>query len=152
MVMKTVLYLFIVVFLISCSTEESRTTDQPEAVQNAFKSQYSDVKKATWEKDGDTYTVEFETDGMETEVTYDKKGNVLAVEEEIPISALPAGALAYIAENHPASEIEEAEKIEKESNVYYSAEIEEDEEELELLFDDEGNYLGLEPDDGDDEE
>jgi hypothetical protein len=150
--MKTVIYLVIALLLISCSKEGSKTTDQPEAVQNAFKSQYSNAKKVNWENDGELYIVEFETDKMEKEVTYDKSGKIMEVEWEIAVSDLPSTIQEYIENNYPEYEIEEAEKMEKDSKIYFEVEIEGDDEELELIFDSNGSFLRVEPDDEDEEE
>ncbi len=144
--MKTTILLFIVsALLFSCNgptKEKQENQDQTNPTEANFKSQYPDAKDVEWEVEGEYTEAEFMQDGMEISILYDKEGNVIETETVIDVSQLPESVVIYIAENYPESEIEEAEKIESAKGNFFEVEIEnENDEEIELLFDADGNFV-----------
>ena len=111
----------------------------PEEVKSKFAALYSDAERVQWEMEDDNYKAEFKQDGLETEVIFDKNGDLVRAEEEISTAALPESAVQYLEVAYPGKKIKEASCITDENgNVRYEAEVRRDD----LLFDAEGNYLG----------
>lgn len=144
--MKTTILLIIVsALLFSCNgptKEKQENQDQTNPAEANFKSQYPDAKDVEWEQEGEYTEAEFEQDGLEISILYDKDGNVIETETEIDASQLPPSVSNYLTENYAGSEIEEAEKIESPKGNFFEVEIEyENDEEVELLFDASGNFV-----------
>lgn len=141
------------------SAQDIKETEVPAPVMEAFKKQFPNVKKAEWEKEGANYEAEFELvqvpmDGkgkkreIEKSVEYTASGELIQVEEEIEVSALPAAVNDYVSKNYPGKKIKEASKITEASGaVKYEAEVEKED----LIFDNNGNFLSKEAVKGDDD-
>lgn len=141
------------------SAQDIKETEVPAPVMEAFKKQFLNVKKAEWEKEGANYEAEFELvqvpmDGkgkkreIEKSVEYTASGELIQVEEEIEVSALPAAVNDYVSKNYPGKKIKEASKITEASGaVKYEAEVEKED----LIFDNNGNFLSKEAVKGDDD-
>jgi hypothetical protein len=159
-VMKITTFLIVLSFLaFSCSQTKSDKPDNLNSAEASFKADYPDVKDYEWEDDGEYKEVEFEYEGMEISILYDKDGNFIQKEIEIAISELPEAITTYITENYPDAEVEEAETLESKEGSFYEVGIENDnDEEIELIFDANGNFVkqNIEPEDegdeGDDDE
>lgn len=100
------------------------------------------------------YGIELED---ETHILLDVDGNLIAQgienEMEIEVDSLPSIITDYITTNYPNAEIEEAEQEDKYGNTYIEIEIElNDDDEISLIFDIDGNFLCLEEDDDDDDD
>lgn len=146
-----------VAFSFACSESKSKTGDQdeteqqdstaetgsdiPEAVTAALQAAYPDAADVEWESEGEYYEAEWNVDGKEFEVVFDKDGKVMMTESAIDVSELPEGVAAYLAENHEGQEPSEVEKVIKGDEVFYEVEFEVEGEEMELLFDSDGNVL-----------
>lgn len=140
------------------SAQDIKETEVPAPVMEAFKKQFPNVKKAEWEKEGANYEAEFELvqvpmDGkgkkreIEKSVEYTASGELIQVEEEIEVSALPASVNDYVSKNYPGKKIKEAAKITEVSGaIKYEAEVEKED----LIFDNNGNFLTKEAVKGDD--
>ncbi len=79
------------------------------------------------------------------ELIFDAQGNFLGIDddgddkfgdEEIPVASLPQSILSFIATNYPTASIE---KAEQENNGNYELKLSND---VEIIFDAEGNFLG----------
>jgi hypothetical protein len=154
--LRILVVLFVVATIGACSKSSGdKETDKiPQAAKQSFKAQEAGVKGEKWEIEDGIYVVEFEKDGVEMEIGYDKDGNMMFIETEIEIGDLPVNVLEYIQEKYPEAETEGAEKIVKSVEVYYEVELELDETEIELLFDSDGNFFSeeIEKDNGDEGE
>lgn len=103
-------------------------------------------------EDNQNYEITLSDD---TELVFDSEGNFLGEDtdeeddfgdEEVEVSELPQNILDFIAQNYPGVVIEEAEL---ENNGNYEIELEND---VELIFDPEGNFLGQAQDENDDDQ
>jgi uncharacterized membrane protein YkoI len=130
------------VFLFGCKSNtavDEETGDIPAVVKNNFQSQYTKSTDVEWEAEGDNYEAEFLENGKEMSVVYDPQGNLIETETEIETDVLPTGIFTYINENHPNSELEEAESVENQDGQFFEVTIEDENDiEIELLFDPDG--------------
>jgi len=155
--MKITILLFIVsALLFSCNgptREKQESKDQTNPSETHFKSQYPDAKDVEWETEGEYSEVDFEQNGLEVSVLYDKDGNVVETETEIDINLIPESVQVYITENYPNFEIEEVEKVESDKGVFFEVAIANDnDEEIDLLFDASGNFIEAEVEEEEEEE
>lgn len=141
--------------LAGCSKQESETASSPavpDAVVRSFQTTNPAVKDAIWQKEGDGFEAEWKVDGMERGITYNEKGEVLIMEEQVLETDMPGAIAPYLAENHAGLRIV---KVGKEINAgvtTYEVELDNAGQELELVFDAQGNFQGVEADDQDAEE
>ena len=103
--------------------QEVKETEVPSVVMNSFKSQFSDVQKAEWEKLNDKYEVEFEQGTIERGAVLDASGKVLMLKQEIANTEIPATISNAIKQSYKSYDLEEAEKIEYEGKTYYEVEL-----------------------------
>ncbi|MCB2219318.1 MAG: PepSY-like domain-containing protein [Bacteroidetes bacterium] len=133
------------VFLLGCKSNtavDEEIGDIPAVVKNNFQSQYTKSTEVEWEAEGDYYEAEFLENGKEMSAVYDTQGNLIETETEIEMDALPADIFTYISETHPNAELEEAESIENQEGNFYEVMIEdENDSEIELLFDPDGMLI-----------
>ncbi len=149
--MRNLILLTLVIFLASCASEqkkeEDKTDDIPEAVMNAFKNENPDEKFSV-EKEGENYLFLFEEEGVEKEILYDKEGNTISedTEEEIEINPenLPQAIKKDLEERYPGFELLEADKVSlDDGSINYEVEIEVAEEIIELIYEENGTYIGI---------
>jgi len=151
-ILKVTSVLALVFIMLSCSQERTAKEkgDIPEPVLKSFQADNPDAKDAKWEKDGELYVVEYDKDSFEKEVVYDVNGKVVEWEIEIPVESLPQAIIDYIDVNYPDFIIIDAEKIETKEGLFYGTDIESGEDlEMELVFDEQGQFIKEEGDDDD---
>jgi hypothetical protein len=144
--MKTFKSIFVaatILLFISCAENgrEVKPSNLPESVRVTFNAEYSNLEEAKWEKEGDYFEATFKENGMEKSVLYDTEGNVVVTETEINVADLPVVATKYIDQNFDKYAIEEAEMKQSKEGIFYEAEIKSGNQELDLLFDSQGNFI-----------
>ena len=145
-VMKALFVILIsVVLLTSCNktktADDSKQVPQKTMEEN-FKTSNPDAKDVSWETEGEFKEVEYTQNGVTKSIVYDAEGKVIETETEINVDQLPATILAYINDNYPDTEIEEAEKLENSEGNFFEVEIETtNDEEIELMFSSEGSFI-----------
>ena len=101
-------------FLIPCISMAKITKEikVPNEVQDAFQSQYKEVKNVKWEieKDGN-YEAEFLVNKIEMSATYTAAGKLVETEVEIAKNYLPEAVSDYVAKYYASYKISEASKI-----------------------------------------
>lgn len=161
--------LFMLLLLQSCSENEDpvetdlnavafsadahvRTSTLPQSILDYITENYPGLTIVEAEKeDNENYEIKL-SDG--TEVIFDSQGEFLGIDddenefgdEDIDPSDLPQNILDFISNNYPGINIEEAEL---ENNGNYEVELEND---VELIFDGDGNFLGQAQDENDDDQ
>lgn len=131
--------------------------DLPDAVKASVEAeakgaQIEEVEMMTRD-DGTYYMVEFVRDGIECEIVFDAAGEVVALEAEITLDAVPEAVREAILKAADGAEIEEVEMITAHGVTRYEAEWVVDGKEVEILLDAEGQVLRMEiEDDGDDDD
>lgn len=150
--MKNLILLILVIFLASCASEQKKekkdNEDIPEAVMNAFKDENPDEKFSV-EKEGENYLFLFEEEGVEKEILYDKEGNLISedTEQEVEIDpeTLPQAIRDDIESRYPGAELLEADKVTlDDGSINYEVEIKVAEKILELIYEEDGTYMGIE--------
>ena len=138
----------------ACGKQETNTTTLavPDAVKHAFETTHADVKGAAWKHDSEGFEAEWKVDGMERAVVYDDKGTLLITEEQVTEDQMPASIKPYLAEKHAGLAIAKVGMEQKGGVVTYEVELDNGGQELELIFDANGNYLGTEGDDAEEDE
>ncbi|MDX1542584.1 MAG: PepSY-like domain-containing protein [Christiangramia sp.] len=129
-----------------------RTSTLPQNILDYITENYPGLTVVEAEiEDNQNYEIEL-SDG--TELIFNSQGEFLGVDndenefgdEDIDPSDLPQNILDFISANYPGVGIEEAEL---ENNGNYEVELEND---VELIFDGDGNFLGQAQDENDDEQ
>ena len=109
----------------------------PTEVKAAFDKQFAGISPK-WEKEGDNYEAEFESDNKETSAVFTKTGSLVETEVEIKTEELPKTAAEYVAKNHKGATIKDAAKItDAKGTITYEAEV----KGKDLIFDGQGNFV-----------
>lgn len=122
--------------------------DLPTAVMAAFQKAYpgdsiSGASKET--KDSVVYyEIESKSGAAERSVLYLSDGTISAIEEGIPVSALPAAVSAGIAKHSPKGKVEKAERVTRGAKVEYEVKIIAGKGKTELVLDSTGTVLKTE--------
>ncbi len=150
--MKTLLVLLATTFSIGfAQAQKMKEAEVPAAIKEGLKKEFPDAKAKEWAKEGDTYEAEFIWKKAETSATFSTAGKLMETETEIKIEELPKAVYEYVQKNHADHKITEASKIVEAGTgkVSFEAEISKGKEEMDLIFDDKGNYLKKEGTDSD---
>jgi uncharacterized membrane protein YkoI len=119
----------------------------PMAVYEAFYKAYPQARDVTFEKDrkaGKTvFEVEFEDQGVKTEVTCATDGTLLEIEEDIKPEALPAAVTEALKKAYPNATLKKVEKVTRTDGTVSGYEVE-IKQELEIHLDASGNILKTE--------
>jgi hypothetical protein len=137
--------------LVSCEkAEQEKTVSQkevPQAVLKAFNDSYPGATIMEYSEeteDGEKYfEISCEFAGRKIDAVYHPDGSVSAIEEVIPIEALPQAVQQAIAREVPQFSIKLAEKIDKAGETLYEVKIlnTQDQKTYELQFSDMGKLL-----------
>jgi len=128
----------------ACNITDQATSpaDLPTEISSDFSSRHPESSNVEWEQEGNFWEAEFKENGVEVSVIYDLDFNWVRTEREIKINELPGSATVYLNENFPGDKIEEAESFESQDEGNgYIAEVKQQKLEIEVFFDESGNYL-----------
>ncbi len=150
--MKKLIILLAGMVMLSCN-ETADTDDTAEVsmspmdiAKEAFASDHAGVNATEWEEENGMYEVSFMKDGVEHSIVYNSEGNIVEEEHELNVDELPE-AVKTSANN--AGAITEACKVTKaDGTISYEVEI----DGKDMVYDAEGNLLGTEEDEDDDNE
>ena len=110
----------------------------PAAVRAAFAKHFAFVKKARWEAEDNAYEAHFRINGVAHSAVFTATGQLTETEEQMPLSALPADAVAYLAVHYPGQVVKEAARIvDPIGRVTWEAEV----KHRDVLFDEKGQFL-----------
>jgi hypothetical protein len=150
--MKNRFFLFtliLFVFTYSCDCDKA---DVPEKVLSSFSEMFPGASDVEWELDDDLWAVEFEWKEKEYEASFLLDGAWYETEFEIEQSSLPVMALKIISNDFAEWEIEEVEFVERADFRGYEVELEMDEKEIALYFNEGGELTSIEEGEEDEEE
>ena len=136
------IFVFIIFFSsLAAYSQNINESDIPNAVKNTFKTNYPDVIIVKWELEHGNYEAEFKADNIEKTAIIDKTGNLIALETEISISALPEIIKSTFKNDFPSAKLKEASKIEKAGEINYEAEIKDGNTSWDLVYSENGKLL-----------
>ncbi len=141
--MKTIKILAIAILLTGVASAQDVPQSQvPSVVVNSFKKEFPKASDVEWEKQNDQYNVEFEI-GFFTDYKawFDPTGKMIKYTEEIWNSKLPETIKNTIKTQYKGYRIDEAKKITENMVVTYSVEIEKGNDELKLVFSNDGKLI-----------
>lgn len=136
--------LFFVLALSSgyAQAQKLKESEVPVAVKSAFAKRFPAVKHATWSKEDVTaFEAEFEVNHLEQSANFDAAGTWLATETEIKKGDLPSAVQATLSKEFAGYKIEEAEKAETSTGVFYEVEVEKGKTTYEVQISLEGKVL-----------
>jgi uncharacterized membrane protein YkoI len=128
---------------LSCDAQKLKDTDVPALVKEAFTKKFSDAKKVSWTKEGESeYEAEFMKNGTEYSANFNAQGNWLETETEIKEASVPQAVRATISKEFPGYKIEEVEMSETaENGTAYEFELEKKELSYEVLVSKDGKVI-----------
>lgn len=119
--------------LAACSQRLS-AQETPALVKNTLKARFPEATAVEWEKQQDLFEAEFMLDQQEYCVLIDAAGSIQLIKQDISPQQLPAAVTQAIRKHHPAYQVDEAEKLEKNGRQYYQVELEKGRQEQNLVF------------------
>ena len=137
--MKKIIVLIAIGFTTLTSfAQKMKEADVPATVKTAFTKQYPAIKDAKWEMEDGKYEAGFDLNKVETSVLLDATGNIIEIETEIAVSALPKTISDYCTKTYTGKTIKEASKIvDAKGVITYEAEI----NKMDVLFDANGKFI-----------
>ena len=141
MIMKTLIFSTTILLLTMLFVACDNKVEVPGNISDAFNQEYPNARDVEWEEEGDEFEVEFEVDNVEREITYDMQGNIVETGIEVSEDELPKVTIAYITQNYTDFKIDDADEIERNGTTYIEVEIENGKQEIELLFDVQGEFV-----------
>lgn len=138
----SVLGLFLI---LSCDPDDAPNTKVPSVVLNAFQKEFPRTIEPEWEFREDTFSVDFEISGRETEVVFNKKGRILKTSEEISVEDLPEAVEKTVRAKFDMSEIDEIKRVQKNERQYFVIKIDQFFQEEHFTFSASGEELNKIP-------
>lgn len=125
--------------LIAVGAQNVKESEVPSAVTAAFNKKYPDTNPK-WEKEKDTFKVNFRKDGKTMSAVIDKAGEIIKTETDIAVNELPGNALSYLKVHYEDAKEKEAVKIVKANNeVNYEGEV----KGKDVIFDKNGKFIKI---------
>lgn len=114
----------------------------PSVVLNQFEKQFPKAKEVEWEKSGELYKVEFETNwSNDHDVWYNAEGKMVKHKEELSSRNLPKSIQEYLSKEYKYYKIDDVERITENDEVIYKVEVERRDREIKLLFHEDGSLI-----------
>ena len=114
----------------------------PDPVKTSFSRIYPSATNTNWEIEKGNYEVEFLNVGSRMASVFRADGTIVETEVNIKVNELPSKSLAYIKAQYKGKQIKEAAKITKaNARINFEAEV----DGKDLIFDESGNFLQVEP-------
>lgn len=114
---SVILALGMLCFCIGLRGQEQKISsrDVPEAVRTALAKTYPNAKVRNWDKEIQDGKIVYEAEGVTDgniirNVMYSPEGNLVQVEETVPVADLPASITDAVSKQYPKAVIQSAEK------------------------------------------
>jgi uncharacterized membrane protein YkoI len=129
--------------IINASAQQLKEAEVPAKVKSAFAKKYPGSKVKEWEKEGADFEAEFDLNKVESSAAFGSDGTFIHQEQEMKVTELPKKALDFCGTSFVGFKLSEATKITTaDGKVTYEAELlQQDNRELEAIFDDQGNFI-----------
>lgn len=136
--------IFLVVPLLSmmwsCSDNEV-----PQNIQDVFAENYPNAASVIWEHEGtDFWEADFIQNTVNHSVTFNLKGDLIESEYRINGDELSLKIIESITLKYPDYLIDEVEHVENDLGVFFEVEIKKGNNELELLYSSDGEFIKAE--------
>ena len=135
--MKKLLIGFFVCAGCAVQAQKLKLSEVPAAAKTAF-AKANPNTTAEWEKENDSYEVNFKNNGKKMSYVINKSGSILETESEIDVNELPETVKAYVKQHNKGAIAKAAEKIVK-ANGETSYEVKV--KNKELMFDSNGKMI-----------
>lgn len=149
--MKTDLWKFLflfcsVVMLSACDHDDDLPSSKvPETVKSAFEAKFPAVVKAEWEKKSGYYVAEFRDNGLDMEAWYDSDAIWCMTETDLrtDLNELPGLVKnAFETSEYMDWRVDDIDKYERPSGVFYLIEVEKSgQHDRDLFYDEDGTLL-----------
>ncbi len=141
--MKKMIIAGLVLLSVSASAQQMNAAKVPASVKASFSKSFASVKDAKWEKENGNYEANFLQNGKKMSATFDPNGICMETENAIEISALPAAATAYLANNYKGEKIKDAAMLKMANGeTHYEAEV----KGMDVIFDANGKFIKTQKD------
>jgi len=136
--------IFVAAFTVCANAQSLKESQVPAPAVSAFHKMYPEIKSCSWSLEDGNYEAEYNANKLEMSASFDKNGNLVETEKEIPVKDLPAGVADYVSKNYSGATIKEASMVTDAKGVKtYEAEI----KGKDLIFDEQGKFLKEEKED-----
>ena len=119
-----------------------KMSDLPPAVQNAVKEQSKGATIRGFSKETEKGKTEYEAEltlnGRNRDVSFDAAGNVISVEEEVPLSSVPDAVRAAIQKAAAGGSLGKVEQVKENGKLFYEATIRKEGKSSEIQVDPNG--------------
>lgn len=136
--MKYLILAISAISLMSCSLlpggEEIAETDVPSVVKNTFGNTFPQATEVEWETNQNNFEADFEVNNVDYSVVIDTTGNIVRQKHDITLKELPEAVTATIDHEFEDGKAEDAEKVEKDGEIYYQVEIDKFFNDEEVVF------------------
>lgn len=140
--MKIIIITIASLLTLRAYAQKIKETEVPANVKSAFEKKYPNVKVEKWEKEGADFEAEFDLNKVESSALFDANGSFKEIEQEINTTELPKPATEYCTKTFADYKIVESSKITDASGtITYEAEVKKGKEELDVIFDQKGNFI-----------
>ncbi|WP_181304223.1 hypothetical protein [Rufibacter sp. XAAS-G3-1] len=106
----------------------------PSLVQNSVQVKFPQAERIDWEKEGQHFEAEFVVAGVEHTVLLDSVGHVLMQKQDITAAQLPPAVSVALKRDFQAYLMDDLEQVEKQGQVYYQIELENNNEDLKRVY------------------
>lgn len=114
----------------------------PGQVKTAFVNKFPSAINIEWTREKVIeWEVEFELNTIEYSASFDSEGNWIQTEQEIKVDEVPLHVMSTVHAKYPEYTIEEAEVLDKPEGIYYEFEIKNNDQELELIINPDGELI-----------
>lgn len=124
------------------SAQDMNMNDVPADLRTTFEQGYPNAADVEWEKEGESYKVEFEIDRKDHEIWYTADGNTSKTEKQISENDLPQAIQSAISSSYSEYNIDSVEMTEEGGSATYQVELEKGwNDEKQVVFDADGKVL-----------
>lgn len=140
--MKKLFLLVSAIGLISLGACGQANKDVPAAVKSSFVQKFPDASKVKWDMENENeWEAEFKMDGKEYSANFEVSGVWKETEYEIKKSEIPVLVKTMLDKEFAGYKIEEAEVSETANGKVFEFKLENDETEMEVAIDPNGNVI-----------
>ena len=141
--MKTfkMLAVFFSIGLTAVNAQDLKSAEVPLAIQDQFKADFKNATDVEWEKDFDTFKVEFEIERLDHEVWYSSTAKQVKLEKEILITDLPKVVKKAIDQKFSDYDIDDCELLVEQGKTTYLIELEKWFDDIEVTYTPNGKLI-----------